>query len=157
MSNDSKFLARVLRHAPDEIGLSLGEQGWVRVDELLRAIKKAGRPLTRSQLEEIVATNDKSRFTLRGDMIRAAQGHSIDVDLGLPALEPPETLYHGTASRNLDAIICDWARVRPPSSGAPFARSRNGVARWRAARKADSSKSGRWAYARRRICFLSGG
>ncbi|TNF14656.1 MAG: RNA 2'-phosphotransferase [Rhodobacteraceae bacterium] len=105
MSNDSKFLARVLRHAPDEIGLSLGEQGWVRVDELLRAMKKAGRPLTRSQLEEIVATNDKSRFTLRGDMIRAAQGHSVDVDLGLLPLEPPETLYHGTASRNLDAIF----------------------------------------------------
>ncbi|OOY18940.1 RNA--NAD 2'-phosphotransferase [Thioclava sp. DLFJ5-1] len=105
MSNDSKFLARVLRHAPDEIGLSLGEQGWVRVEELLRAMKKAGRPLTRSQLEEIVATNDKSRFTLRGEMIRAAQGHSVDVDLGLPALEPPETLYHGTASRNLDAIF----------------------------------------------------
>mgnify|MGYP000005811629 CR=1 FL=1 len=107
MSSDSKFLARILRHSPEFIGIELDSQGWVGVDDLLRAMKKAGRGMTRAQLEEIVATNDKSRFTLRGDMIRAAQGHSIQVDLGLVPLEPPEMLYHGTASRNLDAIFAE--------------------------------------------------
>ncbi|PWE49241.1 RNA--NAD 2'-phosphotransferase [Thioclava sp. NG1] len=107
MSRDSKFLARILRHTPEEIGLELDPQGWARIDELLRSLRKAGRVMSRAQLEEIVATNNKSRFTLSGDLIRAAQGHSVDVNLGLPRIEPPETLFHGTAVRNLDAIFSE--------------------------------------------------
>lgn len=105
MSRESKFLARILRHAPDEIGVTLDAAGWVRIDLLLRAMKKKGRGMTRAQLEDLVETNDKRRFTIRKDMIRAAQGHSISVDLGLQPLSPPEFLYHGTASQSLDAIF----------------------------------------------------
>ena len=36
--------------------------------------------------------------------IRANQGHSINIDLGLPPIEPPEVLFHGTATRFLDSI-----------------------------------------------------
>jgi putative RNA 2'-phosphotransferase len=107
MSRESKFLARVLRHEPEAIGLKLDRNGWVSVDDLLRAMKKAGRRLSRDQLVEIVALNDKRRFTLSedGHRIRAAQGHSVEVDLGLPPAIPPHSLYHGTAARNLDAIF----------------------------------------------------
>lgn len=112
MSRDSKFLARVLRHEPEAIGIDLDPQGWVRIDELLRQMKKAGRGLTRAQLLELVESNDKARFTLSPDgrRLRAAQGHSVDVDLGLPTVVPPETLYHGTASQSLDAIFKDGLR-----------------------------------------------
>lgn len=108
MSRDSKFLSRVLRHEPELVGLSLGPGGWVRVDDLLRGMKRAGHRITRDDLGHIVAENDKRRFTLSEDgrRIRAAQGHSVAVDLDLPAIAPPGDLFHGTASANLDAI---WA------------------------------------------------
>ncbi len=107
MNRDSKFLSRVLRHEPELIDIRLDREGWVQVDELLRKLKKAGHTLSREQLRHIVDTNDKKRFTLSPDgrRLRAAQGHSIDVDLGLPAIAPPNTLYHGTASQNLDKIF----------------------------------------------------
>lgn len=107
MSRDSKFLSRVLRHEPELIDLQIDAQGWVWIDELLRRLKKAGRGLSRDRLLEIVETNDKQRFTISPDgrRLRAAQGHSIDVDLGLIAVRPPETLYHGTAAQSLDAIF----------------------------------------------------
>ena len=99
----SKFLSFVLRHKPDKIGLELDHEGWASIDKL---IAKADRPLSRAVIEEVVATNDKKRFVISDDgrSIRAAQGHSMAVDLGLSALEPPEFLYHGTATRFLPNI-----------------------------------------------------
>ena len=39
------------------------------------------------------------------DKIRASQGHSIDINLGYTPQQPPEMLYHGTATRFLDSIL----------------------------------------------------
>ena len=102
----SKRLSLVLRHAPDRIGITLGPGGWVGVDELLRALAADGLPLTRHQLDEIVVTSDKQRFAYdgTGTRIRANQGHSVEVELGLPVSEPPAVLYHGTVERFLPAI-----------------------------------------------------
>jgi putative RNA 2'-phosphotransferase len=107
MSRESKFLSLVLRHKPEEIGLQLDQRGWVRIDDLLRKLKKANRKLSRDELIQLVENNDKKRFTLSEDglRIRAAQGHSVNVDLGLEPQCPPDELYHGTASANLDAIF----------------------------------------------------
>ena len=107
MKEISKFLSYVLRHAPGSIGIELDSQGWVGVDDLLRQAAKSGKQLTREQLREIVDTNEKKRFTLSEDgvRIRAAQGHSVAVDLGLERRQPPAMLYHGTATRFLDSIL----------------------------------------------------
>ncbi len=109
MSTESRYLSYVLRHAPEEIGLSLDAQGWAPIDELIRQLRRHGRRLDREKLVEIVATNDKKRFTISRDgrRVRAAQGHSIEIDLGLPVSEPPEYLYHGTSRDNLDSIFTD--------------------------------------------------
>ncbi len=103
----SKLLSLVLRHAPERLGITLDAQGWTPVDVLLAKMKKAGHALTREELQVVVDTNDKKRFTLSDDgrSIRAAQGHSVEVSLGLAASLPPEVLFHGTASANLDAIF----------------------------------------------------
>ncbi|MGY3581476.1 putative RNA 2'-phosphotransferase [Bradyrhizobium sp. USDA 4341] len=108
----SRFLSFVLRHNPGSIDLQLNEEGWVRIDELMRKAKAVGKGFRRDDLLEVIATNDKQRFTLSpdGQRIRAAQGHSIAVKLGLEPLEPPPRLYHGTASRSLDAIWSDGIR-----------------------------------------------
>lgn len=107
MSKESKFLSLVLRHKPEEIDLQLDEQGWALIDDLLRKMQKTGRNLTHQDLEEIVTTSDKKRFTISQDglKIRAAQGHSINVSLGLQPQTPPSALYHGTAITTLDAIF----------------------------------------------------
>ena len=103
----SKFLSLILRHNPGKIGLTLDEQGWAEVDELMRLAQGRGPTLSRELIEEVVATNDKQRFALSEDgrLIRANQGHSIAVDLGLVPQTPPALLYHGTADKNLPSIM----------------------------------------------------
>ncbi len=102
----SKFLSLVLRHKPEEIGITLDPDGWTDVGELLEAMRRHGRGISRETLDEVVATNDKKRFALSPDglRIRASQGHSVEVDLGLQPVEPPEVLYHGTVERFLASI-----------------------------------------------------
>ncbi|MEU6791433.1 RNA 2'-phosphotransferase [Nonomuraea wenchangensis] len=100
----SKYLARHLRHDPGRIGLTLDPAGWVPVEELLSAAAAHGFPITPAELARVVETNDKRRYVIEDGRIRASQGHSVPVDLGLPPAEPPEVLYHGTVGRFLSAI-----------------------------------------------------
>ena len=102
--NHSRFLTYLLRHDPAAIGLRLDPGGWAEVDELLAALAQHGRRLDRAALAELVAASDKQRFQMSGNRIRAAQGHSIDVDLGLAPLTPPPLLFHGTHPGALAAI-----------------------------------------------------
>jgi putative RNA 2'-phosphotransferase len=108
----SKFLSRHLRHAPDELGLTLEPGGWVLIDVLLAGAAGAGFRITREELDEVVRTSDKQRFAVdeTGTRIRANQGHSVEVDLQLEPAEPPTELFHGTADRNVEAILRDGLR-----------------------------------------------
>lgn len=102
----SKFLSYVLRHDPAAVGIALDSGGWVAVEVLLEACAKHDRPLSRAELEEVVATSPKQRFALsdEGHRIRANQGHSTAVNLGYEPAEPPEVLFHGTVARLLLSI-----------------------------------------------------
>jgi putative RNA 2'-phosphotransferase len=106
----SKYLSKHLRHQPERIGLTLDEGGWVEIDTLIAAAAAHGFRFTREELDHVVDTNDKRRFAVEGTRIRASQGHSIDVDLGLPSAAPPPYLYHGTVARHLDAIRSEGLR-----------------------------------------------
>lgn len=103
----SKYLAKHLRHQPGRLGLTLAPGGWVPVGQLLRACAARNFALTRAELDEVVARNDKQRFSFdrTRTLIRANQGHSAEVDLRLPPAAPPEVLYHGTHWRALGAIL----------------------------------------------------
>jgi putative RNA 2'-phosphotransferase len=105
----SKWLSKHLRHAPERIGLELEVGGWVEVEKLLAAAKKYHMELTRPQLEEVVAENNKQRFAFdsTGTKIRANQGHSVEVDLGLEASTPPDVLFHGTGAQNRDLLLSE--------------------------------------------------
>ncbi len=63
--------------------------------------------MTRAELDEVVATNEKQRFAFdsSGTRIRAVQGHSVRVDLGLEATVPPPILFHGTGAGAVQAIL----------------------------------------------------
>jgi putative RNA 2'-phosphotransferase len=103
----SKSIAKSLRHKPERLGITLEPGGWVRVDTLLAAFNTKGFTLTRAELEEVVANNDKQRFSFdeTGTRIRANQGHSVTVDLQLEPQSPPEVLYHGTNEAALPSIL----------------------------------------------------
>ena len=102
----SKFLSLVLRYKPETINLNLDVQGWAKVDDLLTRMQRSGKSVSRERLEHIVATSDKKRFAFSENHthIRASQGHSLNIELGLEPQTPPERLYHGTATRFLDSI-----------------------------------------------------
>lgn len=112
MKEISKFLSYVLRHEPEAIGLELDDNGWADVDELLAKAQAAGRGFDRATLEQVVATSDKKRFTLSDDgtRIRAAQGHSVEVDLAIAPMVPPAMLFHGTAAATVAAIMAEGLR-----------------------------------------------
>ena len=101
----SKFLAFVLRHKPEAAEISLDEHGWANVGELVAGISKQ-RSFSMQMLEEIVATDAKKRYSFNENhtLIRANQGHSISVDVNLKVSNPPAVLYHGTATKYLNAI-----------------------------------------------------
>lgn len=94
----SKFLSKYLRHDPAGLGLTLAPGGWVSVDDLLAAYARRRVSLSRAELDEVVARNNKQRFSFdpTGTLIRANQGHSVDIDLQLEPTPPPDLLYHGT-------------------------------------------------------------
>lgn len=103
----SKFLSYILRHNPQAIGLGIDGQGWADIDELIRLANGKNKRLNREKVLETVRWNDKKRFAISddGSMIRARQGHSIPVDLGLTSVEPPGQLFHGTTERFLASIL----------------------------------------------------
>ncbi len=76
------------------------------MEELLAKAKSAGISIDNRLLMDVVEQNDKQRFSLSSDglRIRASQGHSIPVDLGLRPLKPPDLLFHGTVERFLSSI-----------------------------------------------------
>ncbi|HSU68802.1 MAG TPA: RNA 2'-phosphotransferase [Tepidisphaeraceae bacterium] len=102
----SKVLSLVLRHKPEEVGITLDAAGWVGVDTLLAATAAHGVRISGEELDQVVAKSDKQRFAFSEDRtrIRANQGHSVEVELGYEPADPPETLYHGTAEKFLDSI-----------------------------------------------------
>ncbi|MEU8057713.1 RNA 2'-phosphotransferase [Microbispora bryophytorum] len=106
----SKYLAKHLRHQPERIGIELDAHGWVDIDALLTAAASHGFPISRAELEQAVAGNDKRRYVIEDDRIRASQGHTVPVDLDLPVVEPPPILYHGTVARNVEAIRAEGLR-----------------------------------------------
>jgi len=107
-----KYLSYVLRHRPDAIGLELDAGGWCEISELVRCAAADGREFTREMIDEVAATDGKARFAVSDDglRLRASQGHSIPVDLGLSPAAPPGRLFHGTARRFLESIMREGLR-----------------------------------------------
>ena len=105
LGETSKFISLILRHKPETIGISLDEHGWANVDELIAGIART-RPFTMEMLEEIVASDEKQRYSFSPDkkLIRANQGHSIPVDVELEKATPPDILYHGTGLKYTASI-----------------------------------------------------
>lgn len=130
-SKVSKRLSYLLRHSQDPLYINL-EGGWANVSTILKALE-----ISKSELEQIVAEDEKMRYSFdkSGTQIRANQGHSIlGVQIEFASPEPPEFLYHGTATRFLDSIMQDglkpmtrqWVHISPDYETAVKVGTRHG-------------------------------
>lgn len=107
LKNTSKFISLILRHKPETIGITLDEHGWANVQELINGINRSGgHTLDIDLLEEIVRTDEKQRYSFNENhsLIRANQGHSIQVDVELEEKIPPDILWHGTGEKYVESI-----------------------------------------------------
>ncbi|HEX5322489.1 MAG TPA: RNA 2'-phosphotransferase [Capsulimonadaceae bacterium] len=102
----SKLLSLILRHQPGRFGITLSENGYTDLSELIAAVRRqqGWADINQAAIEEVVATSDKQRFEIEGDSIRARYGHSTKEAVTYPAVEPPAILYHGTSRRSLPMI-----------------------------------------------------
>ena len=99
LKRKSQKLAFLLRH---DINYAFDEHGWRDIEDLIR-----NYGYTMELLENIISTNNKQRYEFNEDrtMIRARQGHSINVDVELAEAIPPQVLYHGTSVNSLVSIM----------------------------------------------------
>lgn len=106
-TNLSKLMSYVLRHHPEELGITLDENGWVDLKNFTQSLQSRDKTISVDNVREVVESCEKQRFSIdeTQQKIRANQGHSIQVDLQLRAQQPPDILYHGTVDRFLDAIL----------------------------------------------------
>ena len=99
-------MSYALRHDPGALDLVLDGEGWVPIDDLLKAI--VSRPrwhwIQAEHIHEVVETCDKKRYERKGDSLRARYGHSKAARPTYEPVEPPEHLYHGTPRGYLPAI-----------------------------------------------------
>ncbi|MCD8739054.1 RNA 2'-phosphotransferase [Mucilaginibacter roseus] len=102
----SRLMSLALRHSPETLGITLDENGWCEVPKLLTGLENKGHSINIDTLTAIVKSNEKQRFAFddSGTRIRANQGHSLNVDLGLSEAVPPEYLFHGSTVSNLASI-----------------------------------------------------
>lgn len=104
--NLGKYIALILRHKPEVIGITLDEHGWANVSDLIKGINKT-QHFTMGMLEKIVEEDNKQRYSFNREktLIRANQGHSINVDVELEEMIPPDILYHGTGMKYCNSML----------------------------------------------------
>ena len=103
----SKLMSRILRHEPRRFNVSIDQEGWVPISDLIRSIQEVLGDDIRVGEDVIVGvatTDPKTRFQLKGSRIRATYGHSIKVDINYPESNL-KLLYHGTQLEKLNSIL----------------------------------------------------
>ena len=127
----SKALTQVLRHTAPRIGLQIGEDGYVLMDDLLQTPCFWNQWIREEEFVDVIHYNKKSRFQVGVRdgryLVRAMQGHSIvhvRDELLLTLLsedEAPEYAAHGTYYDFYESIL-KHGLVAGGQQGAAFRR-----------------------------------
>ncbi len=100
-----RLISGILRHFPDKFGLNIDENGWVNFESLVRAVRRRYKWVNKWIIKALIYSDEKKRYELNGDKIRARYGHSIDVELNdMPEAEE-DVLYYGTSEEEAQRII----------------------------------------------------
>ena len=89
----AKFIAYILERRPDEFGLVIDSEGYIRIKELLKALneEKGFRHVRRSHLNEILYSTMNPPFEIVGNRIRAK--HRDHLPRHKAARDLPKLLY----------------------------------------------------------------
>lgn len=99
-----RFISGALRHFPDDLGLAISPKGWVDLNLLAAVMQERYRWATKKRLIALVESDEKGRYEIRNDRIRARYGHSIDVNLDYPDNTHP-VLYYGASPEEADIML----------------------------------------------------
>jgi len=114
LTNQSKYLSKILRHDLDSLGLNPDDEGYVKISDLIKVSEPRYR-LHEKTILSIVSDCPKQRFGIKEikntTYIRANQGHSQSVarliksDKLLTRLTYPiPGVFHGTYKSHLKSI-----------------------------------------------------
>jgi putative RNA 2'-phosphotransferase len=102
----SKFMSKILRHAPEQFGLELDHEGYCDIQDLLGGIKPEKRwsYVSEADIIQVVENCPKQRYEIVNGYIRANYGHSMG-RLDYKESTPPTILYHGTNTKVINKIL----------------------------------------------------
>lgn len=104
MERISKALSYLLRHHPEEFNVYLQHGGWADITTVVQGLRTQYPEFNETQLQEIVNTDEKHRYEIQGNLVRAVQGHSTPVTMDYTPSLPPSQLFHGTTTRVVPSI-----------------------------------------------------
>ena len=108
LSRISKAMAGSLRHFPEKFGLDMDEQGFVSIPGFIAAMKKSHpryKWLRPHHILAIINTDEKGRYQVCGDNMRATYGHTLELDLKHPTDDVPEDLYYPTTPEEKEILL----------------------------------------------------
>jgi len=108
----SRFLTYILRHRPQDYPLVFDERGFVDWRDIVQLVQERYYDVTEEQIRAVVVDAGKKRFELAGDRVRATYGHSFPIDFGQQSVEPPDSLYYGTARDLAQSMLRNGLKPR---------------------------------------------
>jgi len=103
-----RTLTGILRHFPDKFGLDMDDNGWVDIAEIIENVKSKNprsQWLRPEHVIAIVKTDEKGRYQIKMGKVRATYGHSLEVNLDLPTVDIPETLYYPSSPEESEILM----------------------------------------------------
>ncbi len=100
-----RFISGVLRHFPDKFDLQMDENGWVNFESLVRVVRRRYRWANKWVVKALIYSDEKKRYELKDDRIRARYGHSVDVKLEDMPEADEDVLYYGTSEEEAQRLL----------------------------------------------------
>ena len=104
----SRMMAGTLRHFPERFDLEMDRQGWVALFDMVDAFRDARDDfhwLRPRHIQAIVESDEKGRYEVVDEMIRATYAHSVDVDLDLPTHDIPDHLFYPATAEQAQQLL----------------------------------------------------
>lgn len=102
-----RTLAAILRHG--KFDLEMSPQGFVDMRDIVDSVRAATprmKWLGSNHIEALALTDPKGRYQTVGHKVRATYGHTVKLDLRLPADDVPDFLYY-PISPEVEEIIME--------------------------------------------------
>lgn len=100
-----RFISGALRHFPQKLNLEMDENGWVDLNSLARIASKKYRWANKWLIKAIVDSDEKNRYEINDEKIRARYGHSVNVELNDYPLSEENSLYYGSGEEEAHRIL----------------------------------------------------